>query len=77
MSAVDCPTCDGSLLDRDHAVPGHPHPCPETLKPLVAEYEAGATIKALADRYGTDYGIIRRRLIWGGANIRNQYPRSR
>lgn len=72
---MKCPTCDGEMFDSDHMEPGHHRPCPQTLLPLVEEYHAGASIRALADKHGTKYGIIRRRLIWGGANMRNEYPR--
>jgi transposase-like protein len=69
MSAIDCPECNGTIVDEDHRGNGH-QPSPNALKELVAEYDSGATIRALASKYGVHYGIVRRRLIRGGATIR-------
>lgn len=75
IDSLKCPTCPGRVTDEDHMQGPHVRPCPTVLKPLVAEYHEGETIRSLATKYSVSQGVIRRRLIWGGANLRNEYPR--
>src|SRR5690348_6793423 len=56
---------------------GEFRPTQEELAPLVQEYESGQSIRDLAARYGVGYGMIHRRLLWGGAKMRPRGGRKR
>jgi DNA-directed RNA polymerase subunit N (RpoN/RPB10) len=75
MSDIRCALCGHPIGDH-FCGSKRRRPTQEELQPLIDEYESGVPIRVMAERHGVDYSLMRRRLRWGGAKIRNGYPRT-